>query len=206
MHANAETSRTANRNSAVNATINRVREIEMKLGVNPESLEAIKSELMKLAAKTELFPVEDFPPPADAAGNPSCLYLLSEDSDHRFALYANSTNRRYVNAPHNHTTWAVIVGVHGEEPNRFYKRTEDGGVEQTGAAVVRQGTGVTFMPDDLHSLDIAGGAPMLNFHMYGLAIPQLFKRQYYNERDHSWHYYPPHTDIRDARNAAGKAA
>jgi hypothetical protein len=65
--------------------------------------------------------------------------------------------------------------------------------------------GVAFMPDDLHSLDIAGGAPMLNFHMYGLAIPQLFKRQYYNERDHSWHYYPPHTDIRDARNAAGTA-
>lgn len=206
MHASAETSRTADRNSEVNATVNRVREIEMKLGVNPESLDAIKSELMKLAAKTELFPLEDFPPPAETGGHPSCLYLLSEDGDHRFALYANSTNRRYVNAPHNHTTWAVIVGVHGEEPNRFYKRTEDGGVEQTGAAVVHQGVGVTFMPDDLHSLDIAGDAPMLNFHMYGLAIPQLFKRQYYNERDHSWHYYPPHTDIRDARNGVGKAA
>lgn len=205
MQVSAEESRTMKRNSEIAATLNQVREIEGNLGVNPESLEAIKSELMKLAAKTELFPLEDFPPPAETGGNPSCLYLLSEDSDRRFALYANSTNRRYVNAPHNHTTWAVIVGVHGEEPNRFYKRSEDGGVEQTGAAVVRQGVGVTFMPDDLHSLDIAGGAPMLNFHMYGLAIPQLFKRQYYNDRDHSWHYYPPHTDIRDARNGAVQA-
>jgi len=203
MQATADASRTASRNSRISAVVTRVREIEASQGVNPDSLEAIKAELMKLAAQTELFPVEDFPPPADASGNPSCLYLLSEDHDHRFALYANSTNRKYVNAPHNHTTWAVIVGVHGEEPNHFYKRTDDGDVERTGGMVVGQGSGVAFMPDDLHSLDIAGGAPMLNFHMYGLAIPQLFKRQYYNERDKSWHYYPPHTDIRDARGSTG---
>ncbi len=199
MQATTDKTRAQHRQSAIAKTVAKVTKIESSQGVNPKSLEAIKSELMDLAAKTELFPVDDFPPPADAAGNPSCLYLLSEDEDHRFALYANSTKRRYVNAPHNHTTWAVIVGVHGEEPNHFYKRTEEGGVIETGTAVVRQGTGVAFMPDDLHSLDILGGAPMLNFHMYGLAIPQLVKRQYYNERDHSWHYYPPHIDIRDAR-------
>lgn len=191
--------RAKQRAAAIAETVATVRQIETRNGVNRKSLEAIKSELLKLAARTELFPVEDFPPPASSAGNPSCLYLLSEDQDHRFALYANSTDRRYVNAPHNHTTWAVIVGVHGEEPNKFYRRTDDGGVEETGGAIVQQGTGVSFLPDDLHSLDIKGGAPMLNFHMYGLAIPQLRKREYYNAREHSWHYYPPHTDIRDAR-------
>ena len=206
MQASAETARVRDRQSAIAATVARVRDIESRQGVTAQSLEAIKDELIKLAAKTELFPIGDFPPPAEAAGHPSCLYLLSEDEDHRFALYANSTNRRYANAPHNHTTWAVIVGVHGEEPNRLYKRTNEGGVEEIGKAVVRQGSGVAFMPDDLHSLDIPGGAPMLNFHMYGLAIPQLFKRQYYNERDHAWHYYPPHTDIRDVRSGTGQAA
>ncbi len=206
MQTSADMSRATKRSSEIADTVNRIRKIEANQGVNPDALEAIRSELLKLAAKTELFSMDDFPPPPETAGNPSCLYLLSEDDDHRFALYANSNNRRYVNAPHNHTTWAVIVGVHGEEPNRFYKRTEDGGVEQTGSAVVRAGTGVTFLPDDLHSLDIAGRAPMLNFHMYGLAIPQLFKRQYYNERDHSWNYYPPHTDIRDMRVDSESAA
>ncbi|UCH49840.1 MAG: cysteine dioxygenase [Betaproteobacteria bacterium] len=200
-----ESTRADDREGAIADTVARVREIESTQGVSPQSLEAIKGELMKLATRTELFPVEDFPPPEQAAGHPSCLYLLSEDDDHRFALYANSTNRRYVNAPHNHTTWAVIVGVHGEEPNRLYKRTDDGGVEETGMTVVKQGTGVAFMPDELHSLDIPGGAPMLNFHMYGLAIPQLFKREYYNAREHSWHYYPPHTDIRDARTGSLEA-
>ncbi len=206
MQATKESTRAEQRHRAIAETVARVREIESRQGVNPDSLGAIKGELMKLAARTELFPIEDFPPPEQAAGNPSCLYLLSEDDDHRFALYANSTNRRYANAPHNHTTWAVIVGVQGEEPNRLYKRTEDGGVEETGMTVVKQGSGVAFMPDDLHSLDIPGGAPMLNFHMYGLAIPQLFKREYYNAREHSWHYYPPHTDIRDARTSSDKTA
>jgi hypothetical protein len=193
-------SRTEARGLAIRDAVQRVRLIEQTEGVNLASLGHIKSELLKLAARTELFPIEDFPSPAIGSGKPSCLYRLSEDEDHRFALYANSTHLRYSNAPHNHTTWAVIVGVHGHEPNRFYRRTAEGGVEETGAQVVGPGTGVTFMPDDLHSLDIPGGAPMLNFHMYGLALEQLAKRQYYMEREHVWRHYPAHSDIREARH------
>jgi len=187
------------RGAAIEATVARVREIEQSQGVTRAALQDIKKELMALAAQVELFPLMDFPSPEKGSGRPSCLYRLSEDDDHRFALYANSTHQSYVNAPHNHTTWAVIVGVHGEEPNKFYRRTADGGVEETGGEVVRPGTGVTFMPDDLHSLDIKGGAPMLNFHMYGLALEQLHQRQYYNAREHNWHHYPAHIDIREAR-------
>jgi predicted metal-dependent enzyme (double-stranded beta helix superfamily) len=159
----------------------------------------IKTELAKLAARRELFPLKDFPPPAPGGPRASCLYRLSEDEDHRFALYANSALGRYANAPHNHTTWAVIVGVHGDEPNRLYRRTSDGGVEQTGEVIVGPGSGVTFMPDDLHSLDIRTDVPMLNFHMYGLALEKLDKRQYYTASDHTWRHYPAHSDIREAR-------
>jgi len=191
--------RLAQRGTAIAATVAKVRDIERTQGVTRESLAQIKGELLKLAARSDLFPLEDFPPPAPGGPRASCLYRLSEDEDHRFALYASSAFGRYANAPHNHTTWAVIVGVHGEEPNRFYRRTADGGVEQVGAEVVNPGTGVTFMPDDLHSLDITADAPMLNFHMYGLALEKLDKRQYYTASDHTWRHYPAHTDIREAR-------
>jgi len=55
------------------------------------------------------------------------------------------------------------------------------------------------MPDDLHSLDINTDVPMLNFHMYGLALEKLDKRQYYTASDDTWRHYPAHTDIREAR-------
>jgi predicted metal-dependent enzyme (double-stranded beta helix superfamily) len=192
--------RAAERATAIAATVARVREIERRQGVTRESILLIKRELLGLAARTDLFPVEDFPPPGPGGPRNSCLYRLSEDDDHRFALYANAALGRYANAPHNHTTWAVIVGVHGEEPNRLYRRTPDGGVEQTGTEVVGPGTGVAFMPDDLHSLDIAADTPLLNFHMYGLALEQLDKRQYYTATDRTWRHFPAHTDIREARH------
>lgn len=195
----ATSTRAQARGEAIADTVARVRRIEREQGVSPAALQVIKRELLQLAARTELFPLEDFPAPKGGSGKPSCLYRLSEDDDHRFALYANSTVQKYVNAPHNHTTWAVIVGVHGEEPNVFYRRTADGGVEVTGSETVRPGTGVAFMPDDLHSLDIPGGAPMLNFHMYGLALEQLSRREYYTAREHVWRHYPAHSDIREAR-------
>lgn len=195
----ATTTRAQARGEAIASTVARIRHLEQTQGVNLDALQRIKAELLQLASRTDLFPLEDFPSPEKGSGKPSCLYRLSEDDDHRFALYANSTCQRYSNAPHNHTTWAVIVGVYGEEPNRFYRRTPDGGVEETGGEVVRAGTGVTFMPDDLHSLDIPGLAPMLNFHMYGLAIEQLTRREYYTAREHVWRHYPPHSDIREAR-------
>ncbi len=199
MEASIAVSRAEARVKAIVHTVGKVREIERSRGVNRESLQQIKEELLALAARTDLFPLEDFPSPQSGSGKPSCLYRLSEDEDHRFALYANSTHLRYVNAPHNHTTWAVIVGVHGEEPNRFYRRTEEGGVEETGGEIVRPGIGITFMPGDLHSLDIKGEAPMLNFHMYGLALEQLDRREYYTAREHVWRHYPAHSDIREAR-------
>jgi predicted metal-dependent enzyme (double-stranded beta helix superfamily) len=176
-----------------------VRRIEKEHGVTRDSLEKIKQRLMALAARTDLFPPSEFAPPAPGSKRNSCLYRISEDPDHRFALYANASNGGYGTPAHNHTTWAVIVGVSGEEVNRFYERAPDG-VRQKGEHVVKQGTGVAFLPDDLHSIHIDG--PLVNFHMYGLAIDHLPGRQYYEAKDGSWRVFPAHSDIREAR--AGK--
>ncbi|MEO8558973.1 MAG: cysteine dioxygenase [Rhodospirillales bacterium] len=192
------------RATAVAETVSKIRAIEREHGITPQALVAIRRELLTLAAQEELFPAEDFPLPAPGAKTNSCLYRLSEDPDHRFALYANSA-RAEVNSPaHNHTTWAAIVGVRGEEENRFYKRADDdggqvGGVEQVGGAVVRQGSGVVFMPKDLHSIHIKGAEPVLNFHMYGLGLEQLHSREFYDPKQQSWRIFPAHTDIREAR-------
>lgn len=189
--------RAAERRREIEAAVADIRDIERREGVNPTSLESIKARLIRLAARTDLFDPKDYPPPEAGQKLRSCLYRLSEDPDHRFALYANASLGGYGTPAHNHTTWAVIVGVTGEEQNRFYDRSADGGVREKGRAVVRQGTGVAFMPEDLHSIHIE--APLLNFHMYGLALEQLHRREFYKEKEGRWDVFPAHSDIREAR-------
>ncbi len=184
------------RRREIEAAVAEVRQIEKKNGVTRESLEKIKQRLMHLAARQDLFTAADYPPPKPGDKRNSCLYRVSEDADHRFALYVNSSDGNYGTPAHNHTTWAVIVGVSGEELNRFYDRV-DGGVREKGNAVVRQGTGVAFMPEDLHSIHIQ--APLINFHMYGLALEELHHREYYKPEERAWKVFPPHSDIREAR-------
>lgn len=188
--------RAEERRNAIEAAVADIRAIEKRDGVTRESLERIKQRLMQLAARSDLFDPNDYSPPAPDGKLRSCLYRLSEDADHRFALYANASLGGYGTPAHNHTTWAVIVGVTGAELNRFYEKTPEG-VREKGSDVVRQGTGVAFMPEDLHSIHIE--APLLNFHMYGLALEQLHAREFYKEDERRWEIFPAHSDIRDAR-------
>lgn len=188
--------RTAERRREIAAAVADIRDIEAREGVNRAALEKIKARLIRLAARTDLFDPKDYPPPQAGLKLRSCLYRLSEDADHRFALYANASLGGYGTPPHNHTTWAVIVGVTGEELNRFYDRAEEG-VREKGRFVVKQGTGVAFLPEDLHSIHI--DAPLVNFHMYGLALEQLHKREFYKPEAKAWQVFPAHADIREAR-------
>ena len=179
------------------AAVADIRAIEQRDGVTRASLARIRERLVRLAARTDLFDTRAYPPPAAGGKAKSCLYRISEDADHRFALYANASLGGYGTPAHNHTTWAVIVGVSGEELNRFYDRTPDNGVQEKGQSVVRQGSGVSFMPDDIHSIHI--DAPLLNFHMYGLALEQLHRREFYKPEQNAWEVFPAHSDIREAR-------
>jgi predicted metal-dependent enzyme (double-stranded beta helix superfamily) len=185
----------------IDAAVADIRSIEKRDGVTRAGLEAIKQRLIALAARTDLFTAADFPPPEKGGKRFSCLYRLAEDADHRFALYANSALGGHGTPAHNHTTWAVIVGVTGEELNKFYERAAEGGVREKGQQLVRQGSGVAFLPEDLHSIHI--DAPLLNFHMYGLALEQLHAREFYKAAERTWDVFPPHSDIREAR--AGRA-
>jgi predicted metal-dependent enzyme (double-stranded beta helix superfamily) len=188
--------RVRERRQAIEAAVADIRDIERREGVTRASLQNIKARLLKLAARADLFDPKDYPPPEAGQKLRSCLYRLSEDADHRFALYANASLGGYGTPAHNHTTWAVIVGVTGEELNKFYDR-EGGGVKEKGRDVVRRGTGVAFLPEDLHSIHIE--APLLNFHMYGLALEQLHQREFYKEKEGRWDVFPAHSDIREAR-------
>src|SRR4026209_1208054 len=108
------------RAAAVQRLVDESRAIE-KAGVTRANLEKIGGLLASLAGRAELFPQDEFPLGADGG-----IYRLSEDPNHRFALYASAGGPGKKGLPHNHTTWAVIAGVHGEERNVVYDRLDNG--------------------------------------------------------------------------------
>ena len=172
------------RNQAVAETVDRVRLIEQQHGVNYEALDKIRNELVQLTRDKELFPRSSFPINDDGG---SAVYRISEDSDHRYALYASVGAAGKSVPPHNHTTWAVIVGVYGDELNRFYERTDDASKEgyaelkETGSFVVQHGNGVVFLPDDIHAISTDDSEPTVHLHMYGLALDHLHERLVFDQ-------------------------
>ena len=185
------------RAAAIAAAMDDIRAIEAGQGVTRDGVEAIRDRLIELSSQRELFPLDDFPAPGDDDDARSFLYRLAQDDDDRFALYAQRSAGKVKTPAHNHTTWAVVVGFDGEELNRFYRRTDEGGVEQTHEHVVAAGTGVAMLPDDLHSIHIDGTA--LNFHCYGLALERLDSRVYYDARTGDWKVFSNVSGIREAR-------
>jgi predicted metal-dependent enzyme (double-stranded beta helix superfamily) len=175
----------AARAAAVASTIDRIRAIEAADGVTRPALEKIRAELLGLAAQEHLFPSHTFPPPADGQKG-SNRYLLQEDPGNRFALYMNALNPGNTTKPHDHTTWAVVVAVDGQELNKVYERSDDGAdpdkcqIRLREEVMVEPGRGICLMPEDIHSIHTTGARPTRHLHMYGLALEKLDNRKAYD--------------------------
>jgi predicted metal-dependent enzyme (double-stranded beta helix superfamily) len=175
----------AARAAAVAGTIDRIRAIEAEQGVTRPALEKIREELLKLAAQEHLFPSHVFPPPAPGVKGAQ-RYLLQEDPGHLFALYLNALNPGNETKPHDHTTWAVVVAVEGQELNRVYDRLDDGSdpgrceLRLREEIMVEPGRGICLMPEDIHSIHTRGERPTRHLHMYGLALEKLDDRKAYD--------------------------
>ncbi|GKS98297.1 cysteine dioxygenase family protein [Acidovorax sp. SUPP3434] len=174
----------AQRRQAVDATLADVRHLTAQGTPDRATLAAITARLEALASHKALFSRADFPPPADTHGvGASTRYRLNpEDGDAGLALYLNSINPGKTTAPHDHTTWAVIVAVQGQEVNRLYERTDDRSdparaqIHLAGEFTVQPGASIAFLPDDIHSIAVVGTEPTLHFHLYGRPLETLTGR------------------------------
>lgn len=181
---NDTTAIAAQRRIAVDQALADIRAIAAAQALDRAVLARITARLEKLAAHAALFTREDFPPPAASEGvGASTRYRLNPgDGDDDVALYLNSINPGKTSIPHNHTTWATIVAVEGQEENRVYRRTDDGSdpaqarLELEREVTVQPGTSIAFLPEDLHSIHVIGDRPTLHFHLYGQPLETLSRR------------------------------
>lgn len=175
------------RADAITSTLDSVRQIIHRQGVNPDALAAVSDLLEALASRGELFAADTFAQ-ADANGSSDyARYPLHVDADLQFALYLNVLNPGKNSAPHNHTTWVVVAAVEGEEVNRRYRWVgprepiETASLEYVDSVSVRRGAGIAFMPDDFHSIHIQGERPARQLHLYGRALETLHERLGFDE-------------------------
>lgn len=190
----------AERTRAVAEVVSKVRQIEHEHGVTRDALERIREVLVELAERKELFPESDYPSPSERER--SFMYLLSEEPDHRFALYLSTGVPGRSSPPHNHTTWAAIAGIDGEEENRVYERADDGSVPGKGEirevrrVVLRAGDGIAFLPDDIHSIHVVSPTPTRHLHMYGTSVEHLPNRVEFDMGAGTYKVFPASRGIR----------
>ena len=164
-----------------------------------QALQAVADALIALGQQKSLFPAAHFP--LDAA-RPAQVYRLAEDADGGFALYLSAGLAGKAQPPHDHTTWAVIAGVEGNERNVLYRRekTADASRDtlvQTGTVDVASGSAVVLLPDDVHTIELIGGQDGRHLHFYGRALQLLDRRVVFEGTEGgSFRHFAPPKNIR----------
>ena len=86
--------------------------------------------------------------------------------------------------PHDHGTWAVVVGIEGNERNTLWRRLDDGGqpghaeIEAQEATLVSPGVVFAMAGDDIHSVRNDGEDVSYTPHVYGRNLESTGRRQY----------------------------
>ena len=165
-------------------------------GIDRAGIARIKERLLELAAQEHLFPADDFPPPDGERGSNN--YRLAQSDDGTLALYVQSVGEGTSAPPHEHLTWAVIVGMRGQELNRFYDCCAGQGEPRVAREqMVERGTGVAMLGHDVHSIHIEGAST--NFHCYGLAMENMTGRRYWNAEEGEWKVFSDQSTVIEAR-------
>ncbi len=143
-----------------------------------EQLAAVATLLEALGQRHELFPAETF---AVVPGRPTAIYRLAEDLDGGHALYLSLGAPGKAQPPHDHTTWAIIAGVQGNERNEVYARERSADPQRDVLTHVRRvdvqpGSSIVLEPADVHTIELVGDEPGAHLHFYGLALDRLHGR------------------------------
>ncbi|MDM0005855.1 rhodanese-like domain-containing protein [Variovorax sp. J22G73] len=163
------------------------------------TLQAVADALIALGQQKSLFPAAHFP--IDAA-RPAQVYRLAEDADGGFALYLSAGLAGKAQPPHDHTTWAVITGVEGNERNVLYRREKTAdpardALVQTATVDVAAGSAVVLLPDDVHTIELIGGQDGRHLHFYGRALQLLDRRVVFQGKEGgSFRHFAPPKNIR----------
>lgn len=111
-------------------------------------------------------------------------FLLHEEPDHSLAVFAASWVPGMGVGPHDHGTWAVVVGVEGDERNIRFKRLDDRNnpgyaeLEMKDESVAGPGDMVCIRNGGIHSVRNESNQVTVSLHTYGKHINHTHRFQY----------------------------
>lgn len=184
----------AKRETDVNELMSKVKSLAEPVNVSRENLDKIKAEMVEIASRDSIWDEDQFPAPTD--GKIQNRYLIAKDDDDSYALYLNVMHQGKYAPPHNHTTWACVSAVAGEEYNYVYTPDKEGPLEPgkrpiqlAETIIVKPGTGIALLPDDIHSIAINEGENTRHLHLYGRALETLTDRLLWQEDLKTCNYF-----------------
>lgn len=160
------------RSQAYLAAARQIREIDRSGAPEPDRIAAVVEVLKDLAADKALFPLHAFP---RVEGSPGGLYRLAGFPDQRGAVYMSLGFVGRKQSPHNHVSWAAVVGVDGgRETNVLYEKID--GDEPGKARLIKRdevpvgpGDAVSLPSGFYHTIEVDSG-PSLHLHAYSYDV------------------------------------
>ena len=104
------------------------------------------------------------------------VHMLHEEPNHDLAVFLISWLPNRGTTPHNHKTWAVVVGLEGQEQEINYDRLDDGAkpgyadLKRSGEQVMTAGDIARCYPEHIHSVRNVGKDISMSLHTYGRHI------------------------------------
>lgn len=112
------------------------------------------------------------------------VHLLHEEPNHTLAVVAIAWLPDRGAPPHNHGTWAVVVGVDGTETHTFWQRLDEGTrpgyaeLSRRGTHAFGHGEVVAFLPEEIHSIVNETQAVTVSLHVYGRDLNDTSRAQF----------------------------
>ena len=104
------------------------------------------------------------------------VHMLHEEPNHDLAVFLVSWLPNRGTTPHNHKTWAVVVGIEGQEQEISYYRLDDGttrgyaDLTYSGEQVMTAGDIAHCYPEHIHTVRNVGKDISMSLHTYGRHI------------------------------------
>jgi predicted metal-dependent enzyme (double-stranded beta helix superfamily) len=116
------------------------------------------------------------------------VHMLHEEANHDLAVFLISWLPDRGTTPHNHKTWAVVVGIEGQEQEISYDRLDDGAkrgyadLKRGDAQVMTAGDVARCYPEHIHSVWNVGKDISMSLHTYGRHINFTGRSEFDPER------------------------